>query len=239
MSKYDTQEDWIFENVFLKRGMIEQEYTEEVTEYDERTYVDGYIQKHWLQQFFSDGGDSMLYNMETLSEDSVVLDVGSYTGEYSIELNKKYGCKCYGFEPIKDLYRRSLVHENENIKFFNFGLGNSNKTLEVANLDDRSSIYLTKGNKELCTIKNVVDVINDLSLKKISLMKMNVEGGEFDILEEMIEKDVLSYVDNFLIQFHYIGKLPIFRRHKILAALEKTHEKVFYYPFVWEHWRRK
>ena len=239
VKRYDTQEDWIFENIFLKRNMIEQDIKEDIPEDDIRTFVDGQLQKYWLNEFFTVGGDSMLYNIDSLKSDSIVFDVGSYIGEYSRIINDKYKSKCYGFEPVKELYQKSLVNENDDIKFFNFGLGSTNEFIEITNLDNGSSFLLDGSNKELCEMRNITDVINELDIENIDLMKLNVEGGEFDILENMIESNILDIVDNFLIQFHYYGNHPVFRRHKIIEKLSETHEKIFYYPFVWEYWKKK
>ena len=239
IKKYDTQEDWIFENILLKRGMIENNLEDELPEYDIKTYADGHVQSYWLKEFFKAGGDDMLSNFNFLDSDSIVFDVGSYDGEYSKEINGKYNSKCYGFEPVKDIYEGSLVNTNKDIKFFNFALGDKNDTMEITLSDNGSSLFLKGDEKESCTVRDIVEVIDELKIQNINLMKMNIEGGEFDILEKMIELKILDRVDNFLLQFHYYGDNPVFRRHKIIDSLSETHEPVFYYPFVWEHWKRK
>ena len=192
-----------------------------------------------MQSFNQGGGDSQLEDLDFLNSGSVVLDCGSYDGKYSSTLNKKYDCNCYGFEPIKSLYEKSLKFENKKVQFLNYGLSSLSGETKISLIDDGSSFYLESGKKEVCQVKNVKEVFDELGLENIDLMKMNVEGSEFDILESLASNGYLGKVDNFIIQFHYYGKNPISRRQSIIEKLSETHEKVFYYPFVWEHWKRK
>jgi hypothetical protein len=50
---------------------------------DTRTMVNGYVQQYWLNEFFRNGGDDMLYKFDGfLNESSTVFDMGSYEGEF-------------------------------------------------------------------------------------------------------------------------------------------------------------
>jgi|GEM_PF-1436769 len=236
---YDTQEDWIFENVFLKRGMIDNNINIDINTNDIRTYVDGNLQSEWLKLFFESGGDNMLYDIDNITDKSIIFDVGSYDGEYSYEMNKIYNCKTYGFEPVSDLYSKSNAKSNENIKFFNFALGSTTKNIDMVVSDNKSSVFLGTGELETVSQMNIIDVIDDLHLNHIDLIKLNIEGGEYDILNSLISNDKLSMFGNVLIQFHYYGDNPVYKRHKIISELSKTHDVVFSYPFVWELWRLK
>jgi FkbM family methyltransferase len=239
VSKYDTQEDWIFENVLLENSLIDQNITDDLDVTDILTYVDGHTQYRHLSEFFSRGGDSQLSYFPELTEDSVIWDLGSYTGEYSTEIYDKYRCTCYGFEPVKDLYDRSLSNENDKIKFFNFGLGKENGTFSISVSEDESSFMLEGGKREDCKVRGIAEVFEELDVDNIDVMKLNVEGSEFDILEELLDSGLHTKVDKFLIQFHYYGRFPVYRRNKILDKLSKTHKMKFSYPFVWECWEGK
>ena len=37
---------------------------------------------------------------------------------------------------------------------------------------------------------------------KIDLLKINIEGGEYEVLENLIENDLIKNIDNIQIQFH-------------------------------------
>lgn len=70
-------------------------------------------------------------------------------------------------------------------------------------------------------------------------MKINIEGGEFELLERMAEVDLLPKVDTFLIQFHEAVRGSHRRRRRIRKALAKTHRNTWDYYFAWERWDRQ
>jgi hypothetical protein len=88
------------------------------------------------------------------------------------------------------------------------------------------------------------DFVREYNVDHIDLMKINIEGGEYELLEHMIEKDLIGMVDQFIIQFHNkdLG-LNIYkakeRRDEIRKALSKTHKEVWCEPFIWEKWVKK
>lgn len=77
-------------------------------------------------------------------------------------------------------------------------------------------------------------------MSNVDLMKINIEGGEYNLLEKMISSGLISKVDNLQIQFHDIKALDSENRmKKIWLALEKTHMVTWKFrPFVWENWKR-
>ena len=58
-----------------------------------------------LSKWFKDKGDEKLrLNYSSLNEKSIIFDLGGHVGDYAYEINKKYGCKVYLFEPHPDFY---------------------------------------------------------------------------------------------------------------------------------------
>jgi hypothetical protein len=85
-------------------------------------------------------------------------------------------------------------------------------------------------------IKDIDNAWKSLALNHVDLMKINIEGAEFPLLERMIEMDLLQNVGCFLIQFHEWHPGAYHRRKNIRKALSKTHRLVWDYHFVWEKW---
>ena len=69
-----------------------------------------------------------------------------------------------------------------------------------------------------------------------SIIEMNIEGAEYDVLERLIEANLHMKIGTLLIQFHKIGPDYLARYVRIQDQLEKTHKLVFQYEFVWERW---
>ena len=88
-------------------------------------------------------------------------------------------------------------------------------------------------------IRDIVDAWQALELGRVDLMKINIEGAEFPLLERMADAGLLEQVDTFLIQFHEWHPGAYHRRRKIRRALATTHTLEWDYHFIWEKWVRK
>jgi len=106
--------------------------------------------------------------------------------------------------------------------------------------NDASSFCYKTGEVESVTVKSIDTVLSNLSIQRVDLIKMNVEGYEYDILEKMIDLDLLKLFDHFQIQFHW-ENFPRHdeKRNNITKHLAKTHKCVWNYEFVWESWSKK
>ena len=69
-------------------------------------------------------------------------------------------------------------------------------------------------------------------------MKINIEGGEFPLMEHIISCDKQAIVRQYQIQFHNFVENPVDRRIQISHALSETHMRTWCYTFVWENWRK-
>ena len=180
-----------------------------------------------------------------LDEDSVVLDVGAYTGEWSQEVYRRHAPKIYAFEPNPHSYR---LLEDKSAQCHGlmpqpYGLGATTEEVGISLRGLGSSMFdsraIERGAKrERAKIIAVDEVWDSLGLGTVDLMKINIEGAEFPLLEKMIETDLLDRVDCFLIQFHEWHPGAYGRRRKIRRRLSKTHRLEWDYHFVWEKWVR-
>lgn len=211
------------------------------------------LQQGAFKDWFANHGDSthrMHYDQD-LNESSIVMDIGSYNGQYVKSLSNKYKCKkFYCFEPIKAYCDQSISMLNgefgsvvkQNIEVLNIGIGAKTEALEIAIEDDASSIFkasTSAARKETIQIRSLKEVMTKLDLldKKIDLLKINIEGAEFDLLEHMIEEDLCKNFKNIQVQYHLFMDNAYERREKINAVLSKTHHLTYEYFFVWENWR--
>ena len=72
----------------------------------------------------------------------------------------------------------------------------------------------------------------------IDLMKINIEGAEYDLLEHLIENKFVENIKDIQVQFHDFVPNAEARMKNIQAGLSKTHYLTYQYPFVWENWRK-
>ena len=67
-------------------------------------------------------------------------------------------------------------------------------------------------------------------------MKVNIEGGEYDLLEGLIENGLTARIRNIQVQFHDFVPNAYERMKNIQLSLSKTHKITYQFEFVWENW---
>ena len=125
----------------------------------------------------------------------VIFDIGGNIGITSIYLATLFPeSQIYTFEPLKEnfeILKKNTLQFN-NIEVFNFGLGAENGSFKLYLSDNQEnyggvSFYpegegnLTEPSTE-CEVKNVNDVIKEIGLISVDLIKIDTEGAEYDIL---------------------------------------------------------
>ena len=175
-----------------------------------------------------------------LNDTSVVFDVGAYLGEYAEAIHLKFGCRVYSFEPVPQFYTQCVERfsGNTSIVCLNYGLSSRSGWFEIE-LDDNASSLKKTGScnqTQLVQVRSITEVFAELGLNKIDLIKINIEGGEFDLLPAIIDSGLIKQVNCLQIQFHNFVEDAAEKRRLIRKSLEKTHREMWNYEFVWESW---
>jgi FkbM family methyltransferase len=210
-------------------------------------------QKHLLppselnkEKWYADRVEKILRYDYELNEKSTVLDVGGYEGDFAAEIFARYQSRIFVFEPVKKYISilQNRFKQNNNIHIVPEGLGNLNTELKITVMDEASS-YARKasvhksGKEELIKIYDVKEFMQREDIKQIDLIKINIEGAEYDLLDKIIELHYHTRFKNIQVQFHDFYPNYQVRYKKITDTLKNTHELTYCYPFVWENWKLK
>lgn len=195
-----------------------------------------------LGKFYRDGGIDNILNFININDNSKVLDAGAYRGEFADEILKKFGSHLILYEPLESEfnYLKKKYQYNLKVELQNLAISNTNnyKFLTVDN--NNSSISDVKINKSIkIKCENVIDIFD--KLKSIDLIKMNIEGSEYEILNEIIKKNYLTKCKYYLIQFHHKNNKNLIRNKEIIENefSKMNFKKIFNYNYVWEVWELK
>ncbi|OQY75999.1 MAG: hypothetical protein B6D44_00350, partial [Ignavibacteriales bacterium UTCHB2] len=123
------------------------------------------------------------------------------------------------------------------VHIYNFGLGA--KTEEILMKIDgvSSSVFGRDSNaKVIVKICDIIEFIESEKIDYINLMKINIEGAEYDLLDRLIDSNSITRIENLQIQFHIFVENAKQRRELLREKLKKTHYLTYDYPFVWENW---
>ena len=198
--------------------------------------------KNWIDA----NGDKTHRLDYSLDGNSIVFDVGGYKGNFATDIDKKFGCNIFIFEPVSKFVTELLMRFNhrKKIVIYPFAL-DGNEPNQLININnDSSSLYTNEQEVkqevyELISSMLFNKVIELTKVRFIDLCKINIEGSEYSLLDNMIETGLLNVCDNIQVQFHTF--IPDFEQkyEKIKIELEKTHDLTWKYPFIWENWRLK
>jgi len=157
-------------------------------------------------------------------EDSaIIFDCGGYKGDYCSDLLEcNSSMNIYVFELI-DGYTdiiRARFRNNPNVKIFDFGLGNRNHEIPIEVNELHSSVYTNSENitTEIGQIKELNPFMHEQKIDCVDLIKLNIEGGEYDLLEYMIDTGSIR---------------------EISVGLNRTHKVTWSYDWIFENWELK
>lgn len=191
--------------------------------------------------FWSDGGVSLLYDLP-VKTGGLIIDAGGYEGEWSAGMVSRYGCRSIIFEPVPAFFEHCEKYfiNNGLVRVNKAAVGGSDRKAIFNVLDNGTSEY--RGSNQAQRIEsNVIDISRILAEigTHIDCLKLNIEGGEYEVLERMLETNSIHLCDSFLIQFHRQPDGYESRYEKIVEALRRTHDQCWCYNMVWEKWVRK
>lgn len=193
-----------------------------------------------LKLWHANNGDKTLRLDYDLDQDSIVFDLGGYEGQWSSDIFSKYRCTIHCFEPV-ELFAKNIENRfanNNKILVHQFGLSNENKRVKISHRADGSSIFRGQPKEEIQLVK-AIDFMKQNKTDEIDLMKINIEGGEYDLLEHLIDTGLIANIKDIQIQFHDCVPAARERMIKIQENLKKTHKLTYQYEFVWENWQLK
>lgn len=190
---------------------------------------------------FCDAGGEELRFQYDLKPGDTVFDLGGYEGQWASDVYSKFKCKIYVFEvyvPYAENIKKRFIR-NDDIKVFDFGLSSQDTSTQIS-IDAFSTSAFKKSDKMVTiNLKDIKQFLTDNNINKIDLIKINIEGGEYELLDYMIYKDLVKLVNNFQIQFHDFVPDAINRMFKLREKLSLTHSPTYQFDFIWENWKIK
>jgi len=196
-------------------------------------------QEKRVETWFQAQGDKTLRLDYDLDENSLVLDVGGYAGQWTSDIFAMYQPTIHIFEPVQEFAEniRRRFQFNPKIKVYAVGLAGDTQTLEIYLNKDGSSVFLKSGcRSESIKLIRASDFLSEQAIDWIDLMKINIEGGEYGLLTHLIKSGWVRRIRDIQVQFHdYVPDAEMMMT-RIQQSLHETHELTYQYRFVWENW---
>jgi FkbM family methyltransferase len=147
-----------------------------------------------------------------MNANSLILSFGLADDvSFEIEAIKRFGCRVIGFDPTP----RSEAYIKNNIKDEAF----TYKSIALAEHDGRLTFRTAAdGNISLSAVaeynsaqdetlnlpcQKLGSIMSDLMITKISLLKLDIEGSEYSVIDQICSENLLQHVDQLLVEFHH------------------------------------
>lgn len=177
--------------------------------------------------------ESDRYSYNDLTKNSLVIDAGSYEGNWANLMNEKYGCQVIALEPVPEFYANiaNRFAGREGIIVLNAGLAGTSRKEKFGVKGALTGIACPPDNGEAeVQLIGVAELLNTPWClgKQIDLLKLNVEGSEFEILDAILDGGIECRFSNLQIQPHDVipnAKMRWgFIRNRLQMNFRITHE---------------
>lgn len=161
------------------------------------------INSSFIENHFPFGRRWIFDLKRILKDPQIIVDAGANVGEVSVELNKLFPkARIHAFEPIKKTFSQlaNNTKNRTNIICVNEGLGSKDESVTIV-LNIEHTINSLKavphddhiiGNEKI-SIRRLDKYLKDQNINHIDILKIDVEGFEFEVLEgssSLIENNI-------------------------------------------------
>jgi FkbM family methyltransferase len=170
---------------------------------------------------------------------SRVIDGGGFEGDWSRQILQRFECTVEIYEPLP-AFAEPLRHDFSNdprVTIVEAALWNTNTSLEMSPSADSSSLLNANTSGSIVSVR-AIDSAECLATPA-ELLKLNIEGAEFEVLERLISTGAVQNAKFLQVQFHDFADDAYERREAIRNALRATHDCEWCIPWIWESWARK
>ena len=144
---------------------------------------------------------------------------------------KKHGCKIFPFDPTPKSIDYIKKQNLPNLfTFFSFGISDSKSGVSNFYLPQNPkgvsgsliiNDFVSSKNSIQVEMRSFSDIVNELGHQHIDVLKMDIEGSEYAVLEKILASEIT--IDQLLIEFH--DRLFDQENYKSKEIVEKMNRK--------------
>lgn len=142
---------------------------------------------------------------------------------FDLRLVERVGAKVHLFDPTPESIQfMKQYEENKKIKFYKWGIWNKNTTMNFASPMESSwtsySLVDLQGTGEhtfKAKCKRIKTVMKNLKHKNLNLLKMDISGAEYEVLEDLFASDI--YPNVLLVEFDQPA--PVLKTYKTILTI--------------------
>lgn len=171
-----------------------------------------------------------------------ILDVGGYAGDFAARFVELCNANVTVFEPVSEFAAQieKRFAGDPRVRVHEAGLSDKDEVAEF-NLDsDASGAFGSSGGHRVrVNLWDAERFLSQCGTDEWHLAKLNIEGGEYALLNRLIETGRIASIKHLQVQFHLHVPGARDQYRKLAKRLRQTHKLQWRYPFVWESWVRR
>lgn len=177
----------------------------------------------------------------SVNVESVIYSFGiGEDASFDLSLIEETDCTVHGFDPTP----KSLAWVERNVRENRFvmhpwALGSEDGMLTLwlpDNPDHVSASLVSASNRSKGSFEAICrslgSVMKELGHKKVDVLKMDIEGAEYGVIDALCKDGTISKVSQLLVEFHH--RLEGFTKAQTLDAIRRLREKGFRIAWVSE-----
>ena len=181
------------------------------------------------------GNHGWVVDESLLNRESVIYSVGVGSNiDFDIELINSFGATVHAFDPTprsiewvknQQLPKHFIFHpfglsaENGHMDFFPPAKASSTHFSPIDRYGDTNNIVRAP-------VKDIDTIASELKHKEIDLLKMDIEGAEYEVIEALPKNRVA--INQILIEFHHMYKgIPISKTVDAISTLSNLGFELF------------
>ncbi len=147
---------------------------------------------------------------EELTEDSIVFSAGAGRDiSFDLELIDRFGSSVFLFDPTPESIEWiGKMRLPEQLRFYQFGLSNMDGYMDFlpAGGPDHVSLKIIRDkwqdkDRQRLQVQKLDTIVHNLGIAKIDLLKTDIEGEEYSIIDDIISSPV--EINQILMEFHH------------------------------------
>ena len=176
-----------------------------------------------IQQVLLKGGRKAEYYLPPQFKPGVILDIGSNIGASILYFRSRFpDARIVGFEPQPETF--SVLEKNvaglPNVSVLNCGLGAANARISVPTESINFGAFSTKGRRRgqsaastsvECDIRRLDDVLRELNIHRVDLIKIDCEGAEADVFAGL-SAEILNKCQWIVGELHDVSAFTLLAR---------------------------
>lgn len=181
------------------------------------------------------------------------IDCGGHIGESIMhfketDIYKNMRWDIHTFEPHEELTQRMMCKDDENVTLHKVAVWTENGTIDFFTTEGRSNYYgiedvpwgsstvmkekksgrISTDRKDVVPCIDISDFVNKSADQYDTIiLKMDIEGAEYDVLEHMFDTGSINKIDALLIEYHFKKmEISLWRHLKLKYRLKKLNIQI-------------